>query len=185
MTELEYIAKCAYLLRQQGETVPTPQAIQATLGLALQAVGRLISDSTEYSLRQKEYPIVITSGVGSLSTATDMIVDRIDTVQHPDILGDSSNIIQYFSRIPDGTRADLAGTRNTMFPPYVVELGTIYCSLGNGTWPDASDKPPNATLLVTASQMPDLTTLPVQYEDDLIMKGASFAAAAQAAAQGA
>jgi hypothetical protein len=173
MTELEFIAKVSYLLEKkaQGRLVP-PEAIQASLPLALGALGREIAASGEYSLQQKEFEVTLTSGVASLSSITDMIVETIDTVKHPDVYGEA----RYFSRIPDGTEADLASVINTMYPPYIVEHNKIKCSLGNGTWPASDDLPPDtSSLKVIASAAPTLSTVHGYFEDRLIELGAEYA----------
>jgi len=172
MLEAEYVFRVRELGRERGLTLDVGD-IRDSLFLALQAVSGQIAQASDYILGQYQFTVPIVAGVASLASFPDLMSDHIETVRHPDI--DGAGTQQYFSRIPNGTRADLASAKNTMFPPFVVEANTIYCSLGNGIWPDPGDKPPDANLEVLANRIQTLLTLPSQYEDDLIGQGLSFA----------
>ena len=177
MTEAQFVIRVREMALERGITLD-PGDIRDSLDPALHAVSRRIAESGEYALQQKEATLTLTSGVASLATETDLLIDTIDTVLHPSIDG----VPRYLSRIPDGTRADLTNASGSMYPLYVIEKGAIYCSLGNGGWPDADDLPDDtAELKATGSQVATLANLNSQYEDDLILQGVSYAAAAQAA----
>lgn len=174
MDELVYIRNVSYLLERtpQGRMVP-PEAIQATEGIMLSRIGREIAESAEYQLQQKDFTPTLTSGVASLSAITDILLDTIETVKHPDIDGDGN--AAYFSRIPDGTEQDLASALDSVNPPYIVDENAIKCSLGNGVWPTADDLPPNGILTVRANAVPTLATIHPRFEDRAVEIGAEEA----------
>lgn len=173
MLELDYIASVSYLLEKtpQGKLVP-PEAIQASLSLALQRLAREVGDSSEWALGQKEYTVALASGVASLATHTDILIDTIETVSHPTIKDGSPG---YLSRIPNGSRADLLMPRTQMVGHYVVEKNAIYASKGVGTWPAAEDIPDDGNLAVVANFVAGLSAVPEQHIDRLVEIGAEIA----------
>jgi hypothetical protein len=142
--------------------------IRDSLPVALQKLGPIIHASSEYALQQKEFTVTLTSGVADLSSQTDLVIDSVEWVKHPSI--DGAGLIQRFSRIPDGDETDLATWLDSVNPPYIIENNKLKCSLGNGSWPDASDLPPDtASLKLMAGQVPTLANLDPRFKDELVM----------------
>jgi hypothetical protein len=158
----------AYRLAMERGIVLDPADIHDSIPYALEDVGVFAANSPEYHLQQKDYgSITLTSGVASLSAITDLIVDSIETVKHPNI--DGANTVQYFYRVPDGTEQDLATATDPMNPLFVIESNSLKLSLGNGTWPAADDLPPNtAALVVRANFIPTISTIHARFEPKLI-----------------
>lgn len=161
-------------LAEQRNVVLDLADIRDSLSNALDALAVDAYHSPEYSLLEMEFTLPLVSGACDLSSRTDLMVACIETVKHPDI--DGSGTAAFFSRIPNGTRADLAQLRNTIFPPYVLEKNFLYLSLGQGTWPLPEDVPPDtADLAITSQKIPLITEVPVQLEDRLIEVGLGVA----------
>lgn len=143
-----------------------PADIRDSIPVALQKLGTIIHASSEYALQQKEFSVTLTAGVADLSAQTDLVIDSIDWVKHPNIDG----VVQRFSRIPDGDENDLAAWLDSVNPPYIVEHNKIKMSLGYGAWPASDDLPPDtASLKLMAGQVPTLATLDVRFKDELVM----------------
>lgn len=178
MTEAEYVQRVRELGLQHGLTLD-PGDIRDGLDTALGLVSAKIAQESDYPLQQNVWTFTMTGGEVSLGATDDIMIETIDTVLHPDI--DGLGTQQYLSRIPNGTRADLAHYTNRMFPPYIIEDNTIVASLGLGAYPDVSDIPPNNNAVkVTANQVATIANLAVQYEPDLILAGLMLATQAPA-----
>jgi hypothetical protein len=167
ITSEQAVEKARRLALEKGIALD-PSDIYESIGYALEDVGRFIADGSEYQLQQKDYSsITLTSGVASLSSITDMLIDTIEMVKHPDI--DGSGTDQYFYRIPNGTEQDLATHADTMNPVYIIESNSLKLSLGNGTFPASDDLPPNTSaLVVRANFIPAISTIHARFEDKFI-----------------
>lgn len=175
LSEGEYCEKVRRLAAQRGQTLQLAD-IQESLENALSALAEEVWRTGEYPLLEVEFTEELVAGVCDLSARTDIFIDSIETVKHPDFAGDGVPV--YFSRLPNGSRADLTHSRSQLYPPYVIEKTALYLSKGGGTWPDPGDFPPDDTLTITAQKIPLLSDVPVSLEDLLIEKGLAVASGA-------
>jgi len=173
LTEAQYVDKVRRLALERGKVLD-PGDIRESLDSALSRLSQEVKDSGDYPLNQREYTLSLVSGVASLAALPDICIGDIETVLHPNIDGSGTSV--YLSKLPGGTRADLRQVRNQLFYPYVIENNSLYASLGQGTWPDAGDIPPNsAAVIAVAPAFFTLTTYPPQYQNRLIELGVEVA----------
>lgn len=165
ITAEQAVEKARRLAMERGIAIDSADLYES-IAYALEDVGRFVADSPEYQLQQKDYTVAIASGVASLSAVTDMLIDTIEVVKHPDI--DGAGTDQYLCRLPNGTEQDLAIWYDPMNPPYIIEANAIKASLGNATWPASDDLPPNANLTVRANFTPIISTIHPRFEEKLI-----------------
>lgn len=155
MTFNDLVARVQGYFTDPRIPAPAVSAIESISLDALDELTEMVRKSGKAALLEKDFTITLTSGVGDLSSSTDLKIDGIKRIDHSDsAIGELSNA---------KTWGYLRAAKSDMYNWFLLEKNKIYARRGNGV--DAVD---DGTLTVLAAFTPTLATLPVDLEPDLI-----------------